>query len=738
MRQVVQSLRTGAVDVLDVPPPQLRPGGALVLTKASLISAGTERSKVALGEKSLIGKARARPDLARQVLAKARQDGVAETYRTVVDRLDAPGPLGYSAAGVVVEVGPGCHGVSVGDLVACAGGGYANHAELNFVPQNLLARAPDGVRAEGAAFATLGAIAMQGVRQGDVRLGDRVVVIGLGLVGLLTVQLVRAAGGRVLAVDVDPAACALADAVGAELSVARGEAVEAVAAEFTAGNGADVVLICASTPEDDPIVLAGRLSRDRGRVVVVGAVGMGVPRDTFYEKELDLRLSRSYGPGRYDPEYEERGHDYPIGYVRWTERRNLEEFMRLVGAGVVDVESLTTHRFAIEDAADAYATIVGKGEGRRPVGVLLMYGGDEATVRAPRTRTVGQRPPVEGAIGLAAIGAGSFATRVLLPAFTGRADVEPVAVASAGGVSAQTAASRFGFSYAASDAETLFADGAVVAVVVATRHDSHASLAAQALRAGKAVFCEKPLATTSAGLEAVAAAYEASGAPLFVGFNRRYSPHTRAVAAALPRHVPRAITCRVNAGPLPAGHWTKDEHVGGGRIVGELCHFLDLACALAEGPPVRVAAEPLRGGDADEPYDTVLVQVSFACGSVASLQYLGNGDPAVAKERVEVYCGGVVAEIDDFRTTTLVRGGRSRRERTRRREKGHAEEVAAFVELVRAGGDPGDSALSAFWSSALTLQVVESLQSGRPAQVELPNSLGGSPSGVGGNGAAGG
>jgi predicted dehydrogenase/threonine dehydrogenase-like Zn-dependent dehydrogenase len=717
VRQVVQNLRAGGVDVVDVPPPQLRAGGALVLTRASLISAGTERSKLELAEKSLVGKARARPDMARQVIARARQEGIVDTYRTVMDRLEAPAPLGYSAAGVVLEAADDCPGLAAGDLVACGGGGYANHAELNFVPRNLLARVPDGVRADQAAFATLGSIALHGVRQADVRLGDRVVVIGLGLVGLMAVQLARAAGAGVLAIDVDPDACALATAVGADAVARRSDAVEALAAAFTAGAGADAVLVCASTASNDPVELAGRLCRDRGRVVIVGAVGMQVPRDTYYGKELELRLSRSYGPGRYDPSYEEGGNDYPIGYVRWTEQRNMAEFLRLVASGAVDVDALVSHRFPLEEAPAAYRTISGDGDGR-PVGVLLEYDAEPEQAAARRVPLAAPAPRRQGAVGLGAIGAGSFATRILLPAFAA-AGAELVGIASTGGVSARTAALRFGFAYATADVEALLHDADVDAVAIATRHDSHASLAAAALSAGKSVFCEKPLATTWEELDRVAEAYEASGAALAVGFNRRHAPHTKALIAALPAGLPRAISCRVNAGPVPAEHWTRDGRYGG-RIVGELCHFLDLAAAIAEQPPVRVHASALPEADARAPADSLVVQVEFACGSVASLLYLGNGDTSVPKERIEVFCGGTVATIDDFRRLDVVRDGRRKVERTRRREKGHREEVGVFLAAVAEAGRREALARPALWSSALTLQVLESLRTGGPVPVPAP------------------
>jgi predicted dehydrogenase/threonine dehydrogenase-like Zn-dependent dehydrogenase len=713
VKQAVQNLKSGEVSVQDVPPPRLHRGGALVATVSSLISAGTERSKIELGEKSMLGKARARPELAKQVVQKTRQDGVKETYRTVMQRLEAPNPLGYSAAGRVVAVAPDVSGVEVGDLVACSGAGYANHAEVNFVPKHLLAPVPEGVTPDQAAYGTLGCIAMHGVRQAELGLGDRVLVVGLGLVGLVAAQLARVAGARVFGTDLDPAACSLAERLGVEQATPRHGSIEAVIDAATDGVGVDAVLICAAADSNDPIELAAKLARDRARVVLVGHVGLTLPRDPFYNKEIELRYSRSYGPGRYDPMYEEHGHDYPIGYVRWTEQRNLGEFLRLVREDLVDVDTLTTHRFPVDQAADAYALIAGKSEDTtRPVGVLLQYPDGQAAVERslievnPRPRT-----PVDQ-LGIGLVGAGNFATRVLLPALTDTGKVAAVGVTTSSGATARRVAEAYNFAYATSDSGELIADPAVDAVVVATRHDSHAKLAADALRAGKATFCEKPLATTWEGLEDVASAWTETVAPLLVGF------------------------ARCNAGEMPNDHWMRDPISGGGRIVGELCHFLDLACALVDGHPVRVSAETIASPDPAELSDTVAVQVTFSCGSMASLQYLGNGDPSIPKERVEVYCGGVVGVIDDFFGLEIARGGKRKRSRGRRQEKGHREEMRVFIDLATGAVEPRAAAEAAFWSSALTLQVPMALAQGRSVVVDLPQALGGRGADAGMAGAA--
>lgn len=725
MKQAVQNLKTGEVSVREVPPPRLNRGGALVATLSSLISAGTERNKIELGEKSMLGKAKARPELARQVVEKARQDGVKETYRTVMQRLEAPNLLGYSAAGRVLAVAPDVPGIEVGDLVACSGAGYANHAEVNFIPKHLLAKVPDGVSADEAAYGTLGCIAMHGVRQAEIALGDRVLVVGLGLVGLIAAQLARAAGARVFGTDLDPRACALAESIGVERAAPRAS-IEAVIGEITGGVGVDAVVICAAAASNDPIELAARLVRNRGRVVLVGTVGLTLPRDPFYMKEIELRYSRSYGPGRYDPGYEEHGHDYPIGYVRWTEQRNLDEFLRLVRDGRVDVATLTTHRLPVDDAADAYALISGRSpDETRPIGVLLQYpDGQAAAARTQIAVKPRNRLPAER-VGLGMVGAGNFATRVLLPALMDTGKVQPVGITTSGGTTSGQVAQSYGFGHSTADADALVNDSGVDAVVIATRHDSHAGLATQALRAGKATFCEKPLATTWDDLEQVASAWTESGAPLLVGFNRRFSPLTTKLKEALPRGVPRVMIARCNAGQMPPDHWMRDSIFGGGRIVGELCHFLDLACAMAEGRPLRVSAEAIGSADSAELADTIVVQVAFSCGSIASLQYLGNGDPSIPKERIEVYCGGVVGIIDDFFALEIAQGGKRKRSRGRRQEKGHREEMRLFVDLATGSGDLETVAEDSFWSSALTLQVPWALAQGRAVLVDLPKALGG-------------
>ena len=737
MKQVTQTKRSGQVSVEDVPPPALRPGGVLVSTAYSVISAGTERAKVELAQKSLVGKARARPEQARQVLATLQQQGPLMAYRKVVNRLDAPEPLGYSCSGVVIGVSSGVQEFSVGDLVACAGAGYASHAEVNFVPKNLCVKVPQGMDLEAAAFVTLGAIALQGVRRAEVRLGETVAVVGLGLLGLLAVQILKAAGCQVIGMDPDPKRCLLAEHLGCSATGNSAEELEALVLPMTRGRGVDVAILTAATSSSEPIVLAGRICRDKGRVVVVGAVGMDVPRSPYYEKELDLCLSRSYGPGRYDHEYEEQGHDYPIGYVRWTERRNMEAFLQLVTEGKVNVEFLITHRFSIEQATDAYHLITGRREPylavlmEYPAGPRKEVGEEKGAGRESGVWMRGRVPASfpqraeRAGVSVGVIGAGNFAQDTLLPALKQERQVHLRGVVTASGLSARGVAERFGFSYASSEPADVFSDPEIDAVVIATRHDTHARLVAEALEAGKSVFVEKPLALTEAELKAVMDAYEQCALPnsrspiLMVGFNRRFAPATCAVKelfALCPE--PLSICCRVNAGYIPLDHWTQDPGVGGGRIVGEGCHFVDLLTYLAGSRPVEVYAQALPDGGRYR-QDNVVVQMQFAGHSIGTLHYLANGDRRVGKERIEVFGGGAVAIIEDFRRLILSRDGRVQHigHWWSRQDKGHKAEIRAFLDAIRTGGRSPTPFEEVVLSTVITFEILESLRSGTPVPV---------------------
>lgn len=720
MRQLVQEPGSGALRVTDVPAPVVRAGGVLVRTEHSVISVGTERMKLEFGRKSLLGKARERPDQVRQVLDTLSREGVASTYRKVRSRLDSPAPLGYSSAGVIEAVGHGVDDLTVGQRVACAGAGYANHAERVWVPKNLVVPVPDGVSTEHAAFATVGAIALQGVRQADVRLGESVVVIGLGLLGQLTLQLLGAAGVQAIGVDVDADRVALAERQGA-LGIARSDDVEGITRATTDGIGADAVIITAATTSEDPIRLAGAVARDRARVVVVGAVPIRVPRSPFYEKEIDVRLSRSYGPGRYDPEYEEKGHDYPVGYVRWTERRNLSAFVRLLETEAVRLDELITHRFDFEEAESAYDILTSEAAGAA-LGVVLRYPVEaraeprRITIEGEEERTRGRaRAQVEGRPGVGLIGAGSFATGVLVPILAGQ-DVSFQGVVSAGGLSARGVAERHGFRYIAGTADELLADPATHMIVIATRHDEHARLAAEALRAGKAVFVEKPLALDENSLDEVLdAAME--GGPLMVGFNRRFAPATAFVRERIERTAgARVVQIRVNAGFVPPDSWVHDPKIGGGRLVGEGCHFIDLALHLLGSPVEEVQAMALAGADpAASLGDNVQVTLRCADGSLGSILYTSKGNTRAGKERVEVFAGGVSAVIDDFRRAEV---WTKRRERWRGgQDKGHALELRAFVDAVRTGGPAPIPLEELELSSRATLRAAESLVRGRTLAV---------------------
>ncbi|MCK5645976.1 MAG: bi-domain-containing oxidoreductase [Anaerolineales bacterium] len=688
MKQIVQDLGKKETRIIEVPIPKPGKGEALVRTGASLVSAGTERMLVEFAEKSLLGKAKARPDLVKQTLDKVRRDGLISTVDAVRNRLDELLPLGYSSAGTIIDVGEGLQGFRVGDRVACAGGGFAVHAEYAVVPRNLMALLPDEVDLEQGAFATLGAIALHGFRLAELQIGERVAVIGLGLIGLMTVQIARSAGCRVLGIEVNRDRVELSRKLGVEAVSVEG-AVEKGIAE-TGGKGFDAVIICAATESSNPVELAGEIARDRARIISVGAVGLKIPRNLYYEKELTFLVSRSYGPGRYDPTYEEGGQDYPIGYVRWTEGRNLSAFVDLLVDGRVDVHSLITHRFPIAKGIEAYDLITARSDDPF-VGILLTYPETEdkmPTIDSQYPVRDVQTAPVE-VVNLGVIGAGNFAKSTLLPNLRGMDGLELVAIASARGLKSSHAADRYGFGYAATENEQILQDQSINTIAILTRHDLHAALTVAGLSAGKNVFCEKPLALDIDQLEDVKQALNETDKLLMVGFNRRFA----SLSKALKRFIestpgPKVMTYRINAGPLPSNHWLYDPVEGGGRIIGEACHFIDFLTYIANALPIKVRTIGV-GSDVPDHEDNVIIALDFADGSIGSISYLASGDRSFSKERVEVFGGGKVAVLDDFRSLELVTDGKRSRQRSRlRQDKGHKAEWEAFVKAIQTGGSP--------------------------------------------------
>lgn len=714
MKQLIQNLRNGKTELLEVPIPTPKPGTALVRTAVSLVSAGTERMLVEFAEKSLVGKARSRPDLARQLFDKVRREGLLTALGAAFNRLDQPMPLGYSSSGTIVELGAGMEGFQVGQRVACSGGGYAGHAEYAVIPKNLLTPLPQEVGFEAAAFTTLGAIALHAFRLAEVQLGARVAVVGLGLLGQLCVAITKAAGCQVLGVDLVPLRIEQGKLLGAQ-AVLREDA-EAAGQEFSRGKGFDAVLICADTPSNDPVELAGLLARDRARIIAAGNVGLGLPRKLYFEKELSFLVSRSYGPGRYDKTYEEKGVDYPIGYVRWTEGRNLEAFVELLASGQVDISALVTHRFSIEEADKAYKMITGKNE--EPfTGVLLTY--PEATADFERQKTKQFKPKVDrldgpGRIRLGVLGAGNFALTVLLPQLRSLNNLDLVGIASASGLSARHAASKFGFNYAASDPARIIEDPGVNTVAILTRHHLHAEQVLAALDADKHVFCEKPLAITRDELNTIEDRLENStGYLLMVGFNRRFAPFAKQMQKFLAESgEPLVAHYRVNAGYLAADHWLIDPQQGGGRIIGEGCHFVDFLSFLVGEAPLSVTA---RGIPDEGRYleDNVVMTFTFGDGSVGTLTFVANGDKTLPKEYVEVFSGGRVAILDDFRKLVTIKDGKRQVRRARlRQDKGHLRAWQAFTNAILHTGGPPIPYEHLLGVNRATFAAVESLRNG--------------------------
>lgn len=680
MQQVTQKLGSGALIVQEVPRPLCGPGMILVRTHYSLISAGTEASTVKTARAGLIEKARQRPQQVKQVLEVVRRQGPVQAYRAVIKKLESYSPLGYSASGKVIEIGEGVRDVGVGDFVACGGAGFANHAEIIAVPSNLCVRLPLDANLGSAAYNTLGAIALQGVRQAGLCLGESCAVIGLGLIGQLTCLLLRASGVRVIGIDIDASAVSVAHKHSADLALERSSpgTVEQIA-HFTRGLGVDAVIITASTNSLDPVNFAGEICRKKGRVVVVGSVPTGFDREPhYYRKELELRMSCSYGPGRYDPEYEELGRDYPPAYVRWTERRNMEAFQEMLHSGRLDVGFLTTHAVALKDAPAAYDMIVSRSEPF--LGVLIRYDVDRPSTARKIQITEGRK---QGKVGLAFIGAGSYAQSSLLPHLPKSADVNRKMVLANTGTTSKRVAERFGFESCTDRLEDVLQDAAVNTVFVTTRHDSHAAYVVSCLKSQKNVFVEKPLALNEEELEGIAeaATRTENGAPrLLVGFNRRFSPLSVQLKKRLSAN-PVAMIYRVNAGLIDASHWTQNMDIGGGRIIGEACHFIDLMTFLAGALPVSIFSSAMTTPEGTN--DTVTIQVTFGNGSIGTVHYFSNGDKRLPKEYLEVYQSQTVAVLDDFRSLAIYSGGQVEKVRLRAQDKGQAAMVESFVDAVK-------------------------------------------------------
>lgn len=719
MKQVLQNMRDGVPQVVDVPVPTPKPGMVLVQNASSLVSAGTERMLAEFAGKSLLGKARSRPDLVKQVMDKAARDGLLSTIEAAFKRLDQPMAMGYASAGTIVELGEGVEGFEIGQRVACAGGGYAVHAEYVTVPGNLVVPVPEGVDLDAAAFATVGAIAMHGFRLGGAQVGESVAVVGLGLLGLLTAGIARAAGCRVIGIDLHPQRVQLAQQIGTE-AVERHRAIEAVMT-FTRQRGADTVLVCADTKSSDPVELAGEIARQRARVVAVGAFGMDIPRRLYYYKELDFVVSRSYGPGRYDTSYEEGGQDYPLGYVRWTAGRNMEGFLDLLAECKLSLDAIITHRFPIERAAEAYELITNKGD-KAFIGVLLTYPQSpiDDLVTARKVNTVAGRQPT-GEVKLGVLGAGLYAGTTMLPLLKANKDTVLVGIASSQGMSASHATRRYNFSYACSGEKQIIKDQQVNTLAILTRHHLHAQQTLAGLRAGKHVFCEKPLAISQRELDEVQKQVQQPDSPLLmVGYNRRFAPLAVMVKDFIDqRREPLAAYYRVNAGLLPLDHWTQDKQQGGGRLIGEGCHFVDFLIWLVGQLPVsfHVKALPDNG---KYNQDNLVLTLTFSDGSLGTLAYLANGDKTFSKERVEVFAGGRVAVLDDFRKLETVYEGRSKLQRSRfRQDKGHKAEWQAFVKAIKSGSVPPIPYDQIFTGMRCVLQAVEALRVGESGEIQV-------------------
>jgi predicted dehydrogenase/threonine dehydrogenase-like Zn-dependent dehydrogenase len=711
MKQLTQNIKTGKMKLLEVPYPALNKGYVLVRNYYSAISAGTEGGKVITAKKGYIGKAKEKPEQVKQVLESVKSEGLFPTYKKVMSKLDAPAPLGYSCVGEVLDIDKNISDIKIGDIIAC-GGASAGHAEVVSVPRNLCVRVPDNIEIKYAAYTTIGSIALQGIRQANVKLGENCVVIGLGLIGQLTIQMLKAAGVSTIGIDIDKHQVEKAIHSGADMAFERNDFnLENSVNELSRGYGVDAVIITAGTNSLDPVELAGRLCRKRGKVVIVGAVPTGFSRENYYKKELSLLMSSSYGPGRYDLSYEEMGIDYPIAFARWTENRNMQAFLDLAASNALDLDLITTHIFPFEDEEQAYNMIIEKSE--MFTGILLEYNTEKKLSKKIILKETEVRSNIDPNIGF--IGAGSFASKYLLPNASKYGNM--IGVCAAAGNNTRNAADKHHFDYATGDYQDILTDDRINTVFIATRHNMHALQVIESIKNSKNTFVEKPLCLTIKELDAIKNEYEKRKVHLMVGFNRRFSPFIQKTMDILGSDTKKAINFRINAGTIPSDSWIQDKSIGGGRILGEVCHFVDLAMFVAGAPINKVSAFAME--DPDDVQDTLNVILNFTNGSIANISFFANGSKAIKKENLEIFSNGKTIVINDFKEMNIFSKSKKKKKLINQ-NKGHAKEVELFLTSIKMGSDCPISFNEIYLSTLATFKIIDSIRTGKTQEIAIP------------------
>jgi predicted dehydrogenase/threonine dehydrogenase-like Zn-dependent dehydrogenase len=721
MKQIIQNYRTGKVELAEVPVPLCPPNSILVKNQASLISIGTERSIIELGQKSLLGKARARPDLVKRFLDKAKKEGFVKTFKEALGRLDNPTPLGYSSAGKVIEVGKNIRKFSPGDRVTCIGAGFASHAEYITVPENLCQLIPDNITYDEASFGMLGIIALHGVRCVKITFGESVAVIGLGLLGLLTVQLLKAYGCKVIGMDIERKKVEMAGKLGAAHAFLSEEEFKNGVERITNGNGVDAVIITAATKSSAPVNNAVDIVRYGGRVVIVGVVDIHPHRNEMWHKEVEIMVAKGGGAGIFDPFYENKGVDYPIGYVRWTENRNLKEFLRLVSIGRIDLKPLITHKFQIEDALKVYESLI-KGNLKNSIGVILNYAQEKEPNRSVSLKTPAIKIASDEKINLGVIGAGLFGKTLLLPTLKKMRGVRLHAISTSSGASAYHTGKRYGFERCTADYKEILENRSINGVIILTPHSLHAKMVIESLQMRKHIFVEKPLCINKEELTEIMKTYSSfNDKCLMVGYNRRFSPHSIKVEQYLKdRSSPLVINYRINAGFIPADHWVHSEEEGGGRIVGEICHFVDMMQFLTKSEPIRVYAERVTGDDKTViSSDNVGIVIKFKDGSVGNIIYSASGDKAFSREQIEIFCESTTIVLTDYRKTLFYKGGKRNVFRTANQEIGYKEELQHFIDVIKGNSTLKLLPKEIFFSTLSVFEINNSLRRGVPIEIQL-------------------